>query len=486
MNVKAIFFGTLVLTFAVNAAPCDTETDKAKTLLEKCKKMGKAASGYAKCADDYKAQKAKAEQACRASSFSSGGDLETAVKKWEYHSNARNCRLNNKWKNPDCATILQQWGQELFKLEEFNFTGEQQKYEELVQWCADRDNNVKKYPQCSKTSTPPKVNHDGSLPIFLDYVKYFPDGSTAPNMLFQASFILEYKGELKQALDLRKILVSKYPNHTLASGAWLRIGEYYYDTSKWADAIKAYEKITNIPTNNPREKKEAAYAQYHLAECYYNQADYERAAYEFWAYIDGADKGKYIKDMRVEAMDYMATAFSDLDDGVQVADKFIKAKKVSYKDSLFFRIGIKSKDHERYDQAIKAFEFLIETNPTYIDAPIADLFIVDIYLLQQKPDKAQEQRFKVAKRYDRNSSWYKKNSMYPESVKAADDAMRRSMLEIPTYMYVQATDLFKKGNPEGAKKKYAEAIQNLEALLKIDPNNTEAKKLLEEVRHKKE
>jgi len=247
MNLKAIFFGTLVLVATANAAPkggCEAETAKATALREKCVKMGKAHAGYAKCADDFKNQKAKAEQTCRASTVSSSGDLETAVKKWEEQATSRNCRSGGKKIDPNCATILQQWGQELFKLEELRFTKEQDEFEQLVQWCADRDG---KNPRCSKVNNPPKVNHDGSLPIFLDYVKYFPDGSTAPSMLFQASFILESKGEVKQALDLRKTLVSKYPNHTLASGAWLRIGEYYYNTNKWADAIKAYEKITVCP-----------------------------------------------------------------------------------------------------------------------------------------------------------------------------------------------------------------------------------------------
>jgi len=177
--------------------------------------------------------------------------------------------------------------------------------------------------------------------------------------------------------------------------------------------------------------------------------------------------------MRVEAMDYMATAFSDLDDGIFAAEKFIKSKKVSYKDSLYYRIGQKAKDHDRHDQAIKAFEFLIETNPTYIDAPLADLAMVDIYILQQKPDKAQDQRFKVVKRYDRSSAWYRKNSMYPESVKAAEDAMRRSMLEIPTYMHAQAAEMYKKGDTEGSKKKYAEAIKHYEDFInryKNDPD----------------
>jgi len=462
MNLKALFFGILVLAnFALaQSAACNSETKKAKDLYDKCVKMGKKSSGYAKCADDYKNQKAKAEQTCRVGSVASSSALETAIKRWEEQSDSRKCRSNEKKKDNNCMTILQQLGQELYKQGELNFTTEQNEFEKLVQFCADRDNNVKKFPQCAKVSNPPKVNHDGALPVFMDYVRFFPDGPAAPNMLFQASFIYETKGKLDSALILRQALVKKYPNHTLAPGAWLRIGEHYYNNSKWADAIKAYEKITNLPTNNPRERREATYALYHMAESYYNQADYEVAAQKFWEYIDGADKGKYLKDLRVEAMDYMATAFSDLDDGVHVADKFIRSKKVPYKDSLYYRIGQKAKDHDRMDQAIQAFGFLIDTNPTYIDAPLADLTLVDIYILQQKPQLAQEQRFKVIKRYDRNSAWYKKNSGYPESVKAAEDAMRRSMLEIPTYMHAQAVELNKKGDTEGARKEYANAIKN--------------------------
>jgi len=467
MNLRTFFFGTLLLAgvaFAQSGA-CKSETDKAKSQREKCVRMGKQAKGFAKCEEDFRNQKAKAEQACRAGSVGSSAALETAIKKWEDQSNARKCRSNEKKKDANCMTILAQLGQELYKQGELNFTTEQTEFEKLVQWCADRDNNVKKFPQCSKISTPPKPNHEAALPVFMDYVRFFPDGPAAPNMLFQASFIYETKGKLDSALILRQALVKKYPKHTLAPSAWLRIGEHHYNNSKWADAIKAYENIMNVPTNNNREKREATYALYHMAESYYNRADYEVAAQKFWEYIDGADKGKYLKDLRVEAMDYMATAFSDLDDGVHVADKFIRSKKVPYKDSLYYRIGQKAKDHDRMDQAIQAFGFLIETNPTYVDAPLADLTLVDIYILQQKPQLAQEQRFKVIKRYDRNSAWYKKNSNYPESVKSAEDAMRRSMLEIPTYMHAMATELNKKGDTEGAKKEFANAIKHYNEFL---------------------
>jgi uncharacterized protein (TIGR02145 family) len=43
---------------------CKTEVGKAKSIYDECVKMGKASSGYAKCAEVYKRQKEKTEQIC--------------------------------------------------------------------------------------------------------------------------------------------------------------------------------------------------------------------------------------------------------------------------------------------------------------------------------------------------------------------------------------------------------------------------------------
>ena len=314
MNLRFFLSGTLVLSsiaFAQSKA-CDTETNKAKAIYDRCTTMGNAAKGYAKCAGEYNAQRNKAQQACRTATVSSASNLKTAVEKWENLSNKNKCRTNDGGKNANCATILQQWGQKLYKLEELRET-----------------------------------DHRGSLPIFLDYIKYFPNGPAVPNILFQSSYILETNGDHEQALKLRQYLVSNYPKHTLATSTWLRIGEYYFSNNKWSSAIKAYEKITGSGGTTGGNKKEASYAIYRLAESYYNQADYEIAAQKFWEYIDGADRGIYIKDLRAEAMDYMATAFSDLYNGIAVAEKFMKSKNVPYKDSLYRRIHQKDKDHGR-------------------------------------------------------------------------------------------------------------------------------------------
>ncbi len=158
-------------------------------------------------------------------------------------------------------------------------------------------------------------------------------------------------------------------------------------------------------------------------------------------------------------MDFMAAAFSDIDDGVRVAAKFLKDKKVHFKDSLYYRIGMKNKDHDRNEEAVQSFKYLLDINPDYVDAPLADVAMVEILIIQQKFDEAQEQRKLVVKRYSKNSSWFKKNKQYPASVENAEKAIRAAMLDIPQYDHAQAAKMMKEGDTEGAKKRYQIAIQ---------------------------
>jgi outer membrane protein OmpA-like peptidoglycan-associated protein len=148
-------------------------------------------------------------------SVSDVGSLEASIKRLEELSITNKCRTNDKQKNTNCAAILQQLGQELYNLGKVNFNKQQDSFEELVRWCADRNNDVKKYPKCSQVSNPPKPNYDAALPIFLDYVKFFPDNQNAPNILYMASLILKIKGEMEHALKLCQVLVSKYPKQML-------------------------------------------------------------------------------------------------------------------------------------------------------------------------------------------------------------------------------------------------------------------------------
>ena len=450
--VVCSFIGT---SFAASD-PCKEKTSEAKKMLAKCKSIGKGKSGYEQCANSYKVIKNQAEQACRSGGLDEEG-MKKAIAQWEKLAKGETCKgkLSDR-----CAGALQQLGHYQFMLEEKQFLDIQAQYEEDVAWCADRDNKPAK---CANISQYPKADHQKALGYFLEYIDKYPKAPKIPVVLYQAAAVQEASGEDAKAFKLRERLVKNFPNDGLVPKAWLRIAEYHFMNRKFKDAIAAYKKVTGFENLTG---KEAALAMYHLAESYYNIAEYETAAYKYYEYIIGADKGKYPNDLRAEAMDFMAASFSDLEGGgVAEAESFLKDKKVPFKDSVYYRIGMKNKDHDRNEEAVQSFKRLMQINPDYIDAPLADIAMIEILLVQQKFDEAQQYRYVVVKRYDKNSSWRKKNTKYKESVANADKAIRGAMLEIPHYHHQQAAKITKEGDIEGGKKRYAEAIKAYEAFL---------------------
>lgn len=451
--VSAIVASLIGSSFA--ADPCKDKTAEAKKLMAKCKAIGKGNAGYESCASSYKVAKNQAAQACRSGGLDEKGMID-AIAQWEKQVN--NCKGKQ---NARCASALQQLGHYQFQLEEKQFLDKTAQYEEDVAWCADRDNKPAK---CANIDDLPKANHQKSLGYFLEYIDKYPKESKTPIVMYQAAAVLEASGEDDKAFKLRDRLVKTFPDNGLVPKAWLRIAEYHFMNRKFRDAISAYKKVTGFETLTG---KEAALAMYHLAESYYETAEFETAAIQYYNYIVGADKGKYPADLRGEAMDFMAAAFSDLEGGgVQEAEAFLKDKKVNFKDSVYYRIGMKNKDHDRNEEAVQSFKRLMNINPDYIDAPLADIAMIEIFIIQQRFEEAQQHRYTVVKRYDRNSSWYKKNQKYPESVKNAETAIRGAMLDIPQYHHSRAAKLTKEGDIEAGKKQYAEAIKAYEAFLK--------------------
>ncbi|MCR5377973.1 MAG: tetratricopeptide repeat protein [Fibrobacter sp.] len=437
------------------ADPCKEKTNEAKKLLAKCKSMEKGSAKYKECANSYKVAKNAAAQACRSGGLDEKG-MQDAIAQWEKQVNHCKGKQNRR-----CASALQQLGHYQFQLEEKLFLDKQAQYEEDVAWCADRDNKPEK---CANIDQFPKADHQKSLGYFLEYIDKYPKEDKTPVVLYQAAAVQEASGEDDKAFHLRDRLVRNFPDNGLVPKAWLRIAEYHFMNRKFRDAISAYKKVTGFENLTG---KEAALAMYHLAESYYNIAEYETAAVKYYDYIIGADKGKYPNDLRAEAMDFMAASFSDLEGGgVAEAEAFLKDKKVPFKDSVYYRIGMKNKDHDRNEEAVQSFKRLMSINPDYIDAPLADIAMIEILIIQQKFEEAQQHRYVVVKRYDRSSSWYKKNQKYPESVKNAETAIRGAMLDIPQYHHARAAKLTKEGDLEAGKKQYAEAIKAYEAFLK--------------------
>ncbi|NLB64136.1 MAG: tetratricopeptide repeat protein, partial [Fibrobacter sp.] len=447
-KISKILTILLLITGATYAQKnvCKAKTDEARKLAEKCKAMDRKSSAFQQCRSSYNILRQQVRTACEGGLTTE--QLEKNVQQWQEFVDGCKGRQDVR-----CANALHSLGTFTFRLEDLKHLQVMQKYEEEVAWCADRDNKPAK---CKNLDKLPKANHQKSLGHFMDFIKKYPKDIKIPNVLYQAAAVLEATMEDEKAYRLRLKLVKEWPNNGLVPKAWLRIGEYFFMNRKYRDAIKAYEKVTGFDNLTG---KEAALAMYHLAESFYNIAEYETAAIKYYDYIVGSDRGKYPSDLRQEAMDFMAASFADLDYGVEVASRFLKGKKVAFKDSLYFRIGMKNKDHDRNEEAVECFNYLLNMNPNYVDAPLADIAMVEILVKQEKLEEAQAHRLNVVKRYTRNSPWHKTNQKYPESVKNAENAIRSAMLDIPQYHHANAAKITETGDVEAGKAEYRKAIK---------------------------
>jgi len=125
-----------------------------------------------------------------------------------------------------------------------------------------------------------------------------------------------------------------------------------------------------------------------------------------------------------------------MDGGVDSASNFLSAQgHPAWEMDVYYQMGMKNKSHDRLDEALKAFHYLLGKDPTYSKAPSADLGIVDILTLQKKAEEAQDARLQLAQRYAENSEWYRVNASNKAAVDEANAEVHQVMYEIPVYYH---------------------------------------------------
>ncbi len=417
------------------AAKCDAmdESDKADCMAKRQKKVDK----YKEELEAYKTDLAK-EQSKNAQreAKDNPADFSAKIQSREQSIKEFQDYVNSCTDKTDrCASALFQVANLTYQNEEDGFLIKQTKYEaDFTKW-EDRDKKGAEPVQ-------PRRDHKNSIRYFERFLKEYPNHKQVPEALVRAAFIADMLGSEDRAYEYLNLLVTRFPDHPLNIQAHLRLGEYWLLKRKYLKAIEQYEKV---PLDYPGN--EAGLALYHRAESYYNLADFENAAKWYYEYVVRADAGKLKADLRDEAMSFMAASWADMDNGFDVAEKFLRAHgNPKWEKDVYYEIGLKNKAHDRLDEAVKSFKFLLEKDPAYPKAPTADLNIVEVLVLQKKAEEAQQARVDLVKRYESNSEWSSKNSGNAEATAEAQKAIKLAMYHIPVYYHQKGDE--GKGDPD--------------------------------------
>jgi tetratricopeptide (TPR) repeat protein len=413
------------------------EPDRSDCMAKRQKKVDKYKADLAEYKEDLAREQGKAaEREARTAPEDMNSRIaarENSIKEFQDYVNS--CTE----KTERCASAMFQVANLTYQNEEDAFLIKQSKYEKEFTTWEDRDRKGAEPIQ-------PKRDHKTSLRYFERFLKEYPSHKDVPPALVRAAFISDMVGNEDRSYEYLNLLVTRFPNHPLNVQAQLRLGEYWLLKRKYAKAIEHYEKV---PLEYPGN--EAGLALYHRAEAYYNMADFENAARWYFEYVDRADKGKLKADLRDEAMAFMAASWADLDNGFEVAEKFLRQKgNPKWEKDIYYEIGIKNKGHDRLDESVKAFKFLLDKDPAYAKAPIADLNIVEILVLQKKAQEAQDARMDLVKRYESGSSWSRQNSGNAQALEESKKAVKIALYHIPVYYHQKGDE--GKGDPEMLKK----------------------------------
>jgi len=345
-------------------------------------------------------------------------DREKSIKEFtDYYSTCTD-------KNARCASALYQAATLTYQKEEFVFLAAEAIYEKDYQSWEDHDHE-------GVEPTAPNRNHNESLQLFQRFLKDYPDDPQVPDALAGASFVADMQGNSDLSYEYLNKLVTGWPDNPLAVKAHLRLGEYWLLKHEYQKAIDQY---VLVPVDFPGN--EAGLALYHRAESYYDLTNYQEAAHWYYEYIVRADAGKIQGDLRDEALSFLAACWAEMDHGVDSASAFLgQHGHPAWEMDVYYQMGMKNKIHDRLDEALSAFQYLLTKDPTYPKAPSADLGIVEILTLQKKAEDAQNARVALAQRYTENSEWYRANAGDKAAVADADATVHRAMYEIPVYYH---------------------------------------------------
>ena len=230
---------------------------------------------------------------------------------------------------------------------------------------------------------------------------------------------------------------------------WTRLGEMHFDSAELPEAIGAYRQVVKFEDSPYFDK-----ALYKLAWSFYRDNRFEDAINEFDRLVVWADAQQELGDenagdLRPEAVQYLAISFSEPDwDGDTLPDlgagldrfkafyqgrndeKHVKEVALAFADILF--------DTTKYDEAITAYKYILETWPLFLDAPSVQEKIIQAHERNRNLDAAATERERLGTLYGPGSEWYEHNKDEPEATQLADRLAEEALLMSATNVHAQA------------------------------------------------
>ena len=361
----------------------------------------------------------------------------------KYEKILENCATT---KNDRCADIMYSLGQLYTDKAKDDYSSARDAYEVAY----------KQWEKTQRGAEPvnPRPDYSKSLKMYSRLIYEYPSFVKNDEAFYQVANVYLLWGEVDSARKFWNKLIEKFPKSVRASAAHYRLSDFDVNDRDFLNALKHLEKIKD----GELTIENAEGAQYRKAHCYDNLSEYDKAVDAYFVYIEKCDNGEYVKkELRDEALENIATTFSDMPNGAQEAINFFKrVGSRPYQSRVIYTVGLKNRLHGQTDDAVLALQAALKEFPYYKEAPTAQQALVECHVLKKNYELANAAREKLVDTYGVGSEWYNRNSGERAIIEKSTNEVRKALGNIALYFHALAQKNKDRSMYDKALKRYQE------------------------------
>ncbi|WP_224368734.1 tetratricopeptide repeat protein [Hyalangium versicolor] len=322
----------------------------------------------------------------------------------------------------------------------------------------EHEEKLKALPEGADAPPEPEASFAPSIAIYTRLINDFPKYRLNDAVWYLLGYCMEKQGQFDESRATYEELIARYPTSRFATEAWVRIGEYWFDSYSdpmaLTKAAEAYEAATKDKTHPLYDK-----ALYKLGWTYYRMDRFDEAVDRFLALADFYEAQKEAKgdeagggDLREEALQYVAVSLADDTWGglPKAQALFAQRGPRPYEADIYRRLGNIWFDQTNHTAAIEAYRLVLQKEPLAPDAPQIQQKIVQAYERDRKMDESYAEAERLATAYAPGSDWYKDHQSEPDVLATADDLAEKSLYRTALYHHQQAQAFKKDGKYDQA------------------------------------
>jgi TolA-binding protein len=299
----------------------------------------------------------------------------------------------------------------------------------------------------------PRPRYPGSKAVYERLLREFPDSSLREDALYDFAYILFEEGSYREAVYVFDTLVRERPRSRYAPEVHFRLGEYAFEALDLASAEQHYREVLRFGQTDLTEK-----ALFKLAWVYYNANRFDEAKTVLADLLDREaarvqregrefaptpilffpgprrptirELEKKGTELYQETLEIVARVFAE-SGGVEDLLRFVRSRQTGdtpppYAAPLLHRLALVQKERSEFEAAARTYQRLLETYPTFRDAPRIEQEYVDVLLESKDFEAAARVRAGMLEKYDSGTPWARANP--EEEVRRAALAAARKAL----------------------------------------------------------